>query len=90
VSLAKLNWRQEGPDLPLGVAAFDGNYALRGPEEARIRKTFRPAVVEFFAQRPDWTVQGDGDRLLVTRFRLRWDEVADDGRRLLELFRTPA
>lgn len=90
LSLGAVTYGQSSPDLVLGGAAFDQNYVLRGPDEGRVRNAFRPRVVAFFSQRSGWTVQGEADRLLVTRSGLDWEALADEARSVLEVFRGSA
>jgi hypothetical protein len=49
------------------AARFSSKYRLTGSNEDAIRDAFTEPVVNWFADRPHWTVQGAGRFLLLTR-----------------------
>jgi len=61
----------------------DFTYRVRAPDERAARALFTPAVIDYFAQRKDWVVEGRGDWLLVTfpqRMKPRDRASHDEGR----------
>ena len=46
---------------------FSGKYLLRGPDERAVREVFGPAVLAFFEKNPGWSVETQGDTIVVYR-----------------------
>jgi hypothetical protein len=57
---------QPGLDFP---GRTDVHYRVRGLDAATVPSVFTPAVLDFFARRPDLIVEGRGEWLLVTTTR---------------------